>query len=426
MKSSGFENIPDNNLDLPTSLAERGALPEQEKLSVLFDEELIYERTRRFSSEHRERSLSQKVKNVLSSFLAGAALFAESARSEDLNRESAKNHPTNSIEQVEQAIKLEISKIAARTGFGCSLLLDNGIGKYILHIGQIHATPHNLTNATKRASVIDYQKSIAELISSLVNEQPSAANVFSEGFTTEDESICNEIRLNVKEDLAELAPDLNSYHALPVLYAKHSRGLTHLKMFMTQLNYLFQNKFSDLEKHFQSQSEMIGDLDEPEKRGFEQSLKDAREMFIGTETRPDEDAIFYYGAADKLFLDGKIYRKAAEARASNETAFKIDDLIDDAIEKMNDVRTKEELNRSVMEIAKLRASEKKLTYDIREDVALRILGDFGTTNNQQVIPLVYGASHDFSDNVLKWNKSHPKQPFGLIKVWRQKEPDQTK
>jgi len=76
MKSSGFENIPDNNLDLPTSLAERGALPEQEKLSVLFDEELIYERTRRFSSEHRERSLSQKVKKVLSSFLAGAALFA--------------------------------------------------------------------------------------------------------------------------------------------------------------------------------------------------------------------------------------------------------------------------------------------------------------------------------------------------------------
>ena len=51
-------------------------MPEQEKLSVLFDEELIYERTRRFSSEHRERSLSQKVKKVLSSFLAGAALFA--------------------------------------------------------------------------------------------------------------------------------------------------------------------------------------------------------------------------------------------------------------------------------------------------------------------------------------------------------------
>ncbi len=426
MKSSGFENIPDNNLDLPASSVERGALPEQEKLSVLLDEELIYEQTRKFSSKGGKRPLSQKIKKTLSSLLAGAALFVEPAKSEGVGTETAINGPTNSLDKVEQTIKLEISKLAEATGFGHSLSLDNGKGKYILHIGQIHSTPYNLTNAAQRARVINYQKSIAELISLIVNEQPSTTNVFSEGFTTEDESICNEIRLNVKRDLDKLALDINSYRTLSALYTEHSRGLTHLKMFMTQLNYLFRSKLNEMEKYFESHSEVVAHFNGQEKWDFEQSLKDAREIFIGTEAEGEEDAIFYYGGDAKLFLDGKIYRKAAEARASNKAAFKIDDLIDDAIEKMNDVKTKEELNRSVMEIAKLRASEEKLTYDIREDVALRILGDFGATNNQQVIPLVYGTSHDFSDNVLKWNKSHPKQPFGLIKVWRPREPDKTK
>jgi len=476
MKSSRFEGTPDKNFDLSASpeselpkdaiqqpealpikqLAEKiasvdpkpparleelrfelGMLSEREKRSVLLNEELIYKRTselearleskrRELSSGHRGRFSANKFKKFISSLLAGVALFAGSAKSESVRSESTTEHQTNSIERTEKAIKLEISRFADTVGFDCSLSLGNGDGKYILHIGQIHKTPYNLTNAVQHARVIDYQKSIADFISSLVNDRSSTTNVFTEGFTAEDEGVCNEIRLSIKSDLDNLAFDLNSYRMLTALHSKHSSGMTDLKIFMTQLNYLFRAKLNELEKYFQSHPEATGNFNEQEKQDFERSLKYAREMFVGSNAYPGEDAIFYYGAAEKLFLDGKIYRKAAEARASNAAAFKIDDTIDDAIKKMGSASTKEESDNLAMEVGKLKASEKKITYDIREDVALRILGDFARTNNQQVIPLVYGASHDFSDNVLKWNKSHPKQPFGLIKVWRSKELDKKK
>jgi len=54
----------------------------------------------------------------------------------------------------------------------------------------------------------------------------------------------------------------------------------------------------------------------------------------------------------------------------------------------------------------------KVVMDDRENVALeRIVQDFPQGNNSVI--LIYGASHDFRDNIAEWNRTHPNMKYSL-------------
>lgn len=58
----------------------------------------------------------------------------------------------------------------------------------------------------------------------------------------------------------------------------------------------------------------------------------------------------------------------------------------------------------------------KATFGDREDVAVKLIAGHASTTEQAVFPLVYGAAHDFTYAVMKWNLENPTKQFNLVTI----------
>lgn len=111
-----------------------------------------------------------------------------------------------------------------------------------------------------------------------------------------------------------------------------------------------------------------------------------------TQPKHNKDMIEFYAP---VTLGGKVRLRGAESRALNDRAF-----------AMTDKERKDE---------KL---VKKIIFDDREDFAVRRMLEH---SKQKIIPILFGAGHDFSDNVAEYNKTAKKKvsqgrslPFGTL------------
>ena len=56
---------------------------------------------------------------------------------------------------------------------------------------------------------------------------------------------------------------------------------------------------------------------------------------------------------------------------------------------------------------------KKLMFEDREDAALETVL---TNMPDKAIALTYGAGHDFTNNLDKWNATHPDEQVGIVEM----------
>ena len=93
------------------------------------------------------------------------------------------------------------------------------------------------------------------------------------------------------------------------------------------------------------------------------------------------------GGAIKLAREGKIELRPAETEEMNQKAF--------------------------MESYKLVTGEEiKYVFDGRERIAIESIGK----DNLKIAVLVYGAAHEFKDDIERWNRENPNRKYNLIEI----------
>lgn len=420
-----------------SSVPESASLPEldalcdkiKEALPILKRDEEIWARTEALEAKleegqavapNKKRSTSKALRFAKKSFhslLLGAAVLGASEgiaegseqmpkKSSDTTKHQEVGKRTLTDREWHEKVGLHCNTLARASGFTISLSVDNGKGPYILHIGQTHKTPYNLTNETQRLNVMQSQRANERFISGLIEENSSLTNIFTEGLTLENEKAANGGRTTVRELLELIQPDKECYRKIILVHESVLKMLeaTPTPKLTTHLNYLFQKRLTLLDNYFRDYGSKIA-MTKNEKAVLQKDREGAYKKLVPVEQLKSfgADAVFYYGGDEKLFLDGKTMRKAAETDATNAAAFEDDDKIARLYEGISRSKTADE-------VKKLRA------FDFREEKAVEIMGQFARTNKAPVIPLVYGSAHRFDKAVDDYNKKHPNQKFGLIEA----------
>ena len=106
----------------------------------------------------------------------------------------------------------------------------------------------------------------------------------------------------------------------------------------------------------------------------------AWEEYWKTQSQHNKDVIAFYAP---MTLNRKIRLRAAESRELNDRIFKLTE--------------KERKDPKI---------EKKVIFEDREDFAVL---QMMTKTKQRIVPILFGAAHDFSDNVAAFNKTSPRK-----------------
>ncbi len=148
----------------------------------------------------------------------------------------------------------------------------------------------------------------------------------------------------------------------------------------------------------------------------EMSVRDSLVADIGKNPLIKDENVYIWGGAIKSFVEGKVDIKLAD----DEHAFEKEspgaesfDMSNDRLgERLKAVRMKAE------EIAKEKEFVKQgnITNNVREDVAIAMIGADARKSSQTIYPVIYGVAHEFTDNVIKYDKEHGAN-LGIINVY---------
>ncbi len=358
----------------------------------------------------------ERVKKYLRILLAGAILTSGGKMAYEKYEEHTEEKAT--IEYVKSSGLLEI---AEKSGFDLKVDVANGDGPYIAHIGYMHSykleTPSaELLNELLHDAILQNNQDSERLLIALKEKnEPRKAVVFTEGYDEKSigffEFISAEknkiTAIGISEgaigELSDIISGLPPKEKLP-------------KVARTSFEYLVSKKLSELS---------LNGISLDNKRLA--VLKSICEKKLGSfDLRSINERILKEGSALKLYIDGQYQIVPAENS----------EVID---EIRQEEATLSNLSRKLGELAKLakagskEASEKygKLAFQYiilkerlhkdkvlsaRENYAVKLIRSAAAAQkaDRGVISMLYGASHDFSDNVKENNRLDGGTKIGLI------------
>jgi len=290
-------------------------------------------------------------------------------------------------------------------GFEPFLQVKNSKGRYIVHIGQIHPRPDSESQITDTERVARTQKNIEDIL-----EKGKFEAIFAEGLCEEDKEILQYFK-EVKETMFDpIPPDPKAWQELATAYYQVKEKIqgTEGKSWLVVLNYIMIEKIKSLENYFAANpSQMNPEEQDLFNRGYETS-KELEEHI--------EDKDFYssLGTGLKLFIDVKAEIYPAETLKENLQAFEAFD----EYQRVSRLTEKTHHSKSVTgvqnELAKESDNYDKQIITDREEVALKLISQHPSFPAIGNFALIYGAAHDFSQEVEKFNLETPDQSIGLI------------
>lgn len=365
-----------------------------------------------------KRSPLERAEKYIRMILAGAMLVCEGGILYESHREKVEERDTT-----EYLSKNEFLEKAANSGFDLEINVPNGDGPYIVHIGYIHSfrgTPTNsqaegsieLMNFLNHDDIVKGNISAEQLLLSLKEKGSTPSVVFTEGFDDQsegflefmasqrDEVVSIETNEKTVDRLAEFISLLPSKEELP----KRAR---------ISFEYLVSQKLAELSKssiHITSDKLSV--------------LKNVCEKKLGSfDMQTINERMLIEGAAMKTFIDGEYRIAPAESSIIRDRIVKGENTLSQIAEKMAQLNPKsseenrEQFNELLTQYNNTRALLHRIeTIDSRENFAVELISSVVLEQkvDHGVILMLYGVSHDFSDNVRNLNRSGGKEKIGLI------------
>jgi len=340
-------------------------------------------------------SFTEKINKYLRIVAAGALLTGIGTW--QYHKQEKKEKQKESEEYVET---IGLRQKAESAGFGTIVSVPNGDGPYILQIGwkhsytaEIEAT--RLMNEMYSDEILKNNREVEQLLLSLKGKSDENPVVFSEGY---DE--------NSIKQLMQIAELRDKIQALPINEkgAKEARNLLEDETSFAQSSFVLK---TCIEYMVNKKIKAIS--------GNMESFEETEEKMIRC------------GGQLKAFIDGGFVLAPADSaeaiarmkKFNHETLKPMVEKLGELAEKANkgDAQASkryDELSTQYNSLANKNLED--VVRNEREDHALAIVTEAIKENNieQGLLPLVYGVSHDFTDNIERSNASAKGVKVGLI------------
>ncbi len=299
--------------------------------------------------------------------------------------ESVSKHLKNEAEIVSAVEKDSLKLEGLADKFKTEIQVEGG-DQIILHIAQKH-TEGALKKLGGVEDIIKSQRHVEELLVYL-KEKGIADTVYEEGVNEAVLQNIYRIQHTATEDM--------------LLTVKGMKDPTYGFSEETQANSLYAAKCellrraNELDSNYQLKIKS-GFPQNPETESLVKKLRaDAKE--IGDDELIHGDNVYVWGAGPKMYAEGKINLRAAQN--------------DQADAETMAPYTLKEIVPTVLNAGYKPA----IRHAIRENAALDLIAHDAPTLKEKIIPLIYGAGHDFTGAVKDWDKKAGSQKFGLTRV----------
>jgi NADH dehydrogenase/NADH:ubiquinone oxidoreductase subunit G len=254
---------------------------------------------------------------------------------------------------------------------------------------------------TAAPALMAQQQSIDQIVDSYPRKIPGARTI--ETYSVTD---AKHVLVHIRQ--MHLSPGQSSDAAITSMSAieKIELGAVQQDIYDT-LSYLVSNKHTSSIYREGLTLELVKRMAEEEE--FEKTLA-SFDRILGVEpatkeTEPSDTLYLRYNAVERLLQEKKITQLPAEKAATQAANLKV---ILDEFEAVFDARKSTEIGSLLEKYAPLK--EEKMND--REDVLLGIISD----RNDPLAHTVYGAKHDWRDNIQRWNALYPNNKFALIVI----------
>jgi hypothetical protein len=367
-------------------------------------------------SDDKTKNPLDRIKNYLRILLAGAMLTFGSKVLYEKYEEHVEKQATK-----EYILKSSLQEKAEKAGFDFKVDVPNGNGLYIVHIGYTHSynkgkiPKGELIDILFHDFIVKGNKSAEQFLLSLKDKDTIPLVVFTEGYDEQSfgflEFISSERDkiMSVEADERAVEKIINIINDLPT-QGELPRDAR------ISFEYLVSKKLSELSRNNISisneQLSVLRNVCEQKLGLFDMSSIDERMLKVG--------------AAMKMFIDNECIIAPVESSIIREEIIKLEATLSSLANKLGQLKelahkgSKEasaEYNKIALQYDTLRATLfREYVLDARENFAVRLIKDIAAQAKIKhgVIPMLYGAGHDFSDNVKNLNESDRKEKIGLI------------
>ena len=356
----------------------------------------------------------ERAKKYLKILLAGAVLTFGGKMIYEKQREH-----TEKQESIEYVFRSGLQEKAERAGCDFKVDVPNGDGPYIAHIGWMHSFSQDtasaqLLNELAHDAIVKNNEEVERLLLSL-KEEGTIPVVFAEGYDEQsvgflefissqrDKIMSVEVNAETLDRLVEITQNLPPQEQLP-------------RDAKTSFEYLVSRKLLEL----------FGSDTAPDDNKFA-ALKTACEQKLESfNLETARQRMIKEGAALKTHVDGEYKIAPAESSVIREDIRKREEVLSPLIDKLGQLA--ELANKGSAEARKEygvvsreynRVNDKlhrEKVLNAREDFAVKLIKDVVSEKKVKhgFVPILYGTSHDFSDNVRNLNKSDGKERIGLV------------
>lgn len=303
----------------------------------------------------------------------------------------------------------ELGEIAKGHGFEMEVAIDAPNGPELLHIRQRHFVPGEMQTPETRKSVVVVQRSIEALLTDLQEHDPSTYNLMVEAVSKESME-ADQPHQDFYNELSSVAHGPDAYSRAFEQYEQKTNQLKEAEASGSAT--LIDTHFTDgiyarhidmLNKYFNP--EQLAAMSESDKV----KLLEEKAQVTETITRlseeqydvPPEDLPYLLLGAPRLMrLEGRAELLPSESfDAHKEHAETVLQLVNEDGEV------------SVVDLV-LFPVRFQMGSEKRENSTIQLATQ--SPDTRQIIPLVYGGSHDFERNINWHNKKHPDSSLGLI------------
>ncbi|MFA7252644.1 MAG: hypothetical protein WC027_02200 [Candidatus Paceibacterota bacterium] len=305
-----------------------------------------------------------------------------------------KIHYANEVKTAGENLGMNLEEFARNMKVNVTLeVYDKEANQYIVHIGQVHHLPGMEVNNPELASeVIDSQLKISQILDTLVKVNNGTTNIFVEGVLDTSLDLLSVYKEKV-QNIRSVTADKDSYRKIYNdiwVGVDENRGLgTSAEALFA---YVLNQELPRLEKEFRNNPPQLTVEEKVDFDKYERELRDLRKKVY--DKHGDSAIYLFLGATAKAYFDGTVNLLPTEGE------------------------TRQEMNKKASEIGEVyydNVDERKRRSPIRESETIDIIGG-SVTDNQKVIPVVFGEGHNFADDVIRHNGQHPDQRFNLIKI----------
>ena len=316
----------------------------------------------------------------------------------------------------------KLKAIFERSAFDPRLDIYNDDGTYLIYFPQRHKSTDAAENSKYRSTIVAWQRSIEQCLLDAQKEDSSFKTIFAEG--VDSQCAVNFTMLRVLK---------YSVDQLECKAGVWSQLLRIIKCFANDPQedvremgrYIVAPKFIEFKKKFPT-SVPSG------KKGSEDDALDyarlTQILFPHGEEKYDHDDVYMLGASIKMAIDGTATVLGAETAAGSDNAFaafrerlgSIDRAKNQLRKELNGARGNSEkvdeiiraFNQKVREISE---TSDRLIFEEREKIALECIDARRAAGEGRFLPIVFGAAHDFSNNVRDFNAER-REKLGLIEL----------